>query len=168
VIMPKKTSKNKITATELSKILGISIGRVSQLIDEKKLSEPIDLYKSVIEFIAYQKSLTVSTDDKDRLQKARADLLELEVERKNLELVPTYLAQTAVDNMCNVLRKTIDAIPNALSPKLINVSTIPEAKEILQIGIDNVLKELVNPDLYDTANVLLTEENKRRAKHTSK
>ena len=163
--MPKTS---KFTATELAKIIGVTHGRVSQMVKDKILTDPLDLYKSVKEYLTYKESLHTATDDEDRIKKAKADLLEIEVQRKNVELAPVTLMQTEIDNAFNVIRKTLDAQPNAYTPKLLNIPTQPEVKAILQDLIDTVLKEIANPDIYTAASKQIEADNKRRAKHTSK
>jgi len=154
-----------ISGAELGKYLGLTAVSVAALNKQGVLTRNEKGYSLAESFQSYLRYKTKTGTDVERLAKAKADLAEIDVERKNVELIPTALCQNVCDKIVSEIAKGLDGLPNTLAAQIVNVSTVPEAKQILTKAIDKVRKDLSNPDLYQLGKDLIDKENDRKSKY---
>jgi hypothetical protein len=153
--------------TELASHLGISSNRVHQLANDglfKRLDgkKGFDSEQCVKAYIDHLKGKTKSAiEEKARLDKLRADKVEMEIAITKAELMSPEEAMEAWSKVVQACRSRILSIPTKAAPLLIGTKSAGEAQDILQRLTNEALKELANPDLVDVAMGIQKEKRKR-------
>jgi hypothetical protein len=156
--------------TDLAAHLNLTSNRVHQLandglfprLDDKKGFDSLVCVKAYIEHL---KGKTKSAaEEKARLDKLRADKVEMEIAIAKAELMNPEEAMEAWSKVIQAARSRILSIPTKAAPLLIGTKSAGEAQNILQRLVNEALKELANPDLVDIALGTQSEKRKRNQK----
>jgi hypothetical protein len=156
--------------TELAAHLGLTSNRVHQLandglfprLDDGKKFDSVECVKAYIEHLRGKTKSAV--EEKARLDKLRADKVEMEIAIAKAELMNPDEAMEAWSKVVQSCRSRILSIPTKAAPLLIGTKSAGEAQDILQRLVNEALKELANPDLVDVAMGAQAERRKRNQK----
>lgn len=140
-------------ATELAMLLGFSVPRLLQLVDEgvieKESHGKYDIYKVIPAYCNHVRRSKVATsakgsmdDSQRRKAKAQADMAERESDLQAGTLIPADLVQKRWTGILHKVRQQLLALPTKVAP-LVSVETETEAcREIVSSQVDGVLQEL--------------------------
>lgn len=156
--------------TELAAHLGISSNRVHQLandglfrrLDGKKGFDSIQCVKAYIENLKGKTKSAV--EEKARLDKLRADKVEMENEMTRGERIETEAATEAWSKVIQSFRARVLVIPTKAAPLLVGTKSAGEAQDILNRVINEALRELASPDMVDVALGIQSAKLKRNRK----
>jgi len=156
--------------TDLAVHLGLSSNRIHQLandgifkrIDGKKTFDSVQCVNAYIENLKGKTKSAV--EEKARLDKLRADKVEMEIAITKGEHIPAETATEAWSKIIQAMRSRILAMPTKAAPLLVGTKSAGEAQDILQRLTNEVLRELSSPDLVDVALGIQTEKQKRNRK----
>lgn len=157
--------------SQLAEHLGISSNRVHQLandgmfkrLDGKKAS--FDSVKSIRAYIEHLRGKTKSAvEEKARLDKLRADKIEMENQMTRGERIDTEAATAAWSKVMQAFRARTLVIPTKAAPLLVGTKSAGEAQDILQRLINEALRELSIPDLVRVALDIQADKLKRNRK----
>lgn len=135
----------------LSKILGIHIRRVSQLVDDgiidKKAPGMYDLVESISKFVNYQKGLIekkfgLEGKDRKRIERYKADVLELQLMEMEGKLVKKDDIKRDAFLIARKVRESLLNIPPRISTLLAAENNHIKVFEILEGEIESALSEL--------------------------
>jgi phage terminase Nu1 subunit (DNA packaging protein) len=113
----------------------------------------IDLFSAAKALISYYRGLYESKgdpelkDQKARLERIRADREDLKLQKERADLVSVDLAIKSWGNVCQAIRGRMLSLPHKLAPMVQGCQTVPEAKEIIENYVHEVMKEIANPSL---------------------
>ena len=156
--------------TELATHLGITSNRVHQLANDGLFprlggKKGFDSMKCIQAYIEYLKGKTKSaSEEKARLDKLRADKVEMDIDIARADLVNPEQAMEAWSKVVQAARSRILSIPTKAAPLLIGTKSAGEAQNILQRLINEALKELASPDLVDIALGIQSDKRKHNQK----
>ena len=146
-----------VKVQEIAQLLKLTERRVQQLVREGVLPTPTrGIYhpvKCVHGYIDYLKGISdgtgeaTLTDERTRLIRTQADLAEIDLMKARGELIPTSKARAAWTVVIQGIRQKLLAIPTRLAARVASVKSIPQAKEIIEEAVREVLNECTNPDL---------------------
>ena len=146
-----------VKVQEIAQLLDITDRRVRQLVSEGIIPRPVrGVYHAVNcihGYIHYLRGLAEGsgeatlTDERTRLIHNQADLAEIDLMKARGELIPTSKARGAWTVVIQGIRQKLLAIPTRLAARVASVKSIPQAKDIIEEAIREVLNECTNPDL---------------------
>lgn len=148
---------NKHTPTRLlSDFIKRTDRRVLQLANEGVIirgsSKKYILIESINNFIdLLETKNNIIVDNKKRIDKLKADKLEIELREWCGELVETEFEMLVYGERIAAHRAKMLAIPRKLAPLILSCKNIPEAEEKLKKAIYETLTELADPGLIDLA-----------------
>jgi phage terminase Nu1 subunit (DNA packaging protein) len=119
-------------------------------LEDGKYSVP-DTVQSFVEFKTKTPEDASLIQERTRLVKVQADRKELELARARGELLNTAKAMELWGAVCQNIRSKILAIPVKTAPLLFALKSIPEIKERLEKACHEILAEISNPNLEETA-----------------
>ena len=141
--------------------LKITSRRYRQLAEEGHVPKPekglADLMPATRDYIEYlhqrlQGSGSMSlTDERTRLTKIQADRKEIELLKTKGELLPVLEAMALWSAVIMTMKTRLLGSPRKLAPILYGCAKETEIQEILQREIDEICKELAEPDLREIA-----------------
>lgn len=137
----------------IAKLFELSERRVQQLAKEGVIPRAergrYELVPAVQGYIRYLKARTLSydaadleTDHKARLTKAQADKAELELGQLRAELMTVEQYDEAVTDAYQRVAQRLKTIAPRLSPSIIGLKTLPEARKVLNAEIRELMEEL--------------------------
>jgi phage terminase Nu1 subunit (DNA packaging protein) len=106
------------------------------------VQEIVQHYKAQLEEARKPKDVDPLYFEKTRLTQAQADKIKLDIAEKEGELVNARGIVMAWSNYIQACKKRLLAIPTKLAPRLVNITEVEEAKELLESVIDEALIEL--------------------------
>lgn len=147
-----------VSATTLGAWLGLTARRIQQLaaecVIEKQARGRYPLESSVRNYVAW---LRKQIEDRNlgrndeptreataRLQSARADLAEIELEEKRLELLPAADIEIAVGSLLAGVRAQVLAIPAETANELADASEPVECHGIVETAVRQALETIAN------------------------
>ena len=138
-----KDSRLSVSTSKLSKTLGITTRWVRDLAEAGVLRRvqrgTFDLAESTCAYVAYLKRQNKngdSSDGRDRLVQARANLLELRLAKERGEVLPLSLYRSELFRILNSVRERILRISGQVSAELVGL----DAGQI-QDALDRVIRE---------------------------
>lgn len=142
-------------------ILKITSRRYRQLADENLVPKPekgqVDLMPAIRDYIEYLHQRlqgagsTSLTDERTRLTKIQADRKELELLKLQGELLPVREAMAAWSAVILTMKMRLQGFSRKLAPIVFGCNKETEIQELLQREIDEICKELAEPDLQEIA-----------------
>jgi len=169
----EKTGSNK-SCKEIALILDLSERRVQQLakaghipkIDGKRGRYP--LVGSIQGYIKYLRSLSLELDaDSDianaklRVEKARAELLELDAAQKASELVHKDHVSQVWGSITGLIKAKLLSLPSKVAGDVFASRNINEVRATLENSVDEVLIELSETDVESYDNTSANGEYSR-------
>ena len=146
-----------VTQVFMGKVIGLTQGRISQLLDEGILirdekTQQLLFYESLKN---YWLSKNVSEGvnfwkERGLHEKAKRELAELKLAKARGEVYSAVIVENAFLNLVTILRKNLETLPSKLSIRLANRSRA-DISEILEDEIRYALKEIAEYDLGELA-----------------
>jgi len=143
----------------IATLLKLSTRRVHQLVKDGILPRPVsgqyDAIGCVHGYVEYLKKLAAGsgeltlTDERTRLTKYQADLVEIELATSRGEVITRKTAEKIWSSIVTTTRQKLLGIPTRVAPQLVGTKSIPEAKELLENAIYEVLTELEHATLEE-------------------
>lgn len=141
-----------LTARQLAGLLGLSERRIFELSKAGMLQKPYVLKPSIGAYIGFlrQEKGGLSAE-RQRLTKLKADILEIEKERRRGEsiLVADALAQWA--SVATAIRSKLLGLPTKLAPRLVALKSPLAVQAVLRPSVDEALSELSRLSQKDVA-----------------
>lgn len=157
---------------QITRAFGVGRGTINNLIDEgiviKDKKNCYDSVESVLNFRINRlenETIKSAKDERARLDKLRADKIEMELTIARGELMNPDDAMREWSKTVQAVRARLLSIPSKGAPLLVGTKSEAEAQNILQRLIYEALKELANPDLIDIA---LNIQNEKRKKNNNR
>lgn len=143
----------KVGSRELAEMLGLSVQRVNQLAKEKiitKEGRSFDLFVVISEYIQYKGATDETINfnyQRARLEKLKADRVELEILERRQILVPHDMLNQAVIKLLTEVKATLRGIPQRVSGKLKRAKTEAQIKSVLNLEINKALNVIATDKL---------------------
>jgi len=158
-----------VTSSDIAKVLGVSLARISQLVTTGVLRRNREnffpLCNSVYNYIHALKNKPGSKEDKSAYEKARtrkmeaeADIKEMESKKKKGELVEIDDVVNIVKKEYTSIRQKLFAIPNKIALEILGCSSPKESQAMLEAAINEALREL---QLDESKEIVSDEEENK-------
>lgn len=138
---------------------GITVRRYRQLAKEgvvpAVVKGKVDFVQAAKGLIEYYRKLAAGsgdlslTDERTRLTRIQADRKEIELLKALGELLPVQEAMKAWSAVIMTMKTRLQGSPRKLAPILFGCTKETEIQEILQREIDEICRELAEPDLKE-------------------
>ena len=106
-----------------------------------------------------------ASDEMARLNRERADKIEMENAQTRKELVNLELAQKYYINLNHAIRQKLFTIPDRAAPLCANKAA-PEVRQKLHNFLNEVMRELRDPDFIKMIDDVQAEKRKQKVKRT--
>jgi len=145
--------KQVVTTAELAKVLGLSVPRISQLLNAGVLRRNRENYfplcKSVYDVIGALKKTPGSDENKSSYDKARTRKMEAEADIKSMDVKKRKGELVEIDDVINIVKKEytsirqrLFAIPNKIALEILGCASPKESQAMLTEAINQALREL--------------------------
>lgn len=158
--------KQVVTTAELAKVLGVSVPRISQLLNNSVLRRNRENYfplcASVISHLSALKNKPGGDEAKSSYDKARTRKMEAEADIKEMDSKKRKGDLVEIDDVINIVKKEytsirqkLFAIPNKIALEILGCPSPKESQAMLENAINEALREL---QLDETKDVPKNEE----------
>lgn len=157
--------KNVTVSSEvISEVLNLNKKYISQLVREKKFPKAshnsYPLIEFIQRFIEYKNELNENekrkirelVSNRDRLEKAQADLKEIELEEKQKKLIPSDEVESVMLTAAQVYVKGLEAFETTLPPILVNAKDQSEITAIIRDAVFSNRTQIA--DIFERAAVM--------------
>lgn len=152
-----------VTTKTLARVLNISERRVQQL---KKEGMPGSrnkwpLFPALhwyLDFLRSGQPVGTAADERRRLEKAKADMAELDIEERRRELIKIKAVQDDIRKVFAALRQELLGLPGRLAAQLAAVSSPRKVKAIVNEEVRSALNRAVDifNNNYDCSEPIIT------------
>jgi phage terminase Nu1 subunit (DNA packaging protein) len=153
----EKGSAATYSLTTIARLLTITPRRVQQLVREGYLPAPAErgryeLVGCVQGYIRYLKERAIRGDlgpdshdaHRTRLVKARADIHEQQAAALCGQLIPRQRVEAVWSGILKLVRQGLLGLPSRAAPRIHDLETIPEVREVLAETVHEILSDLAN------------------------
>ena len=149
----------------IARLLDLSERRVQQLSREGVIPKAergqYDLIGSVRGYVRYLRDQALKAQagapdyaaERARFIRARADLAEMEAEKKRRSLIAAEQIEAAWIVVLALLRTRLLALPDRLAPQAFEQSTVGDTRNLIRAAIREVLDDLAQPDIEIEADI---------------
>jgi len=145
--------KQVVTTADLAKVFGLSVPRISQLINSGVLRRNSENYfplcKSVFSYVGALKNKPGGDENKSSYEKARTRKMEAEADIKEMDSKKRKGDLVEIDDVINIVKKEytsirqrLFAIPNKIALEILGCPTPKESQALLEAAINEALREL--------------------------
>lgn len=148
----------KCGTDDLATLLGISVRRVTQLVEKKVLLREargtFDVCDSVHRFIAHRETVVAQEHGVGAYGKARADARMMRLQREKLEgnLIPEEDAIEGWTRTLAVLKTQFLALPTKSAPYLVQLKTPAQAQNVLTPLVREILETIATAEILPDPN----------------